>query len=473
MPEPVLPPRASDLPVKSSGSAGFRRVPARYALERGATEESFQARARLFRMLDRRLAPALDQPQLISSVSGDIDRVLLTIPSWVFLEGQEDQDVIDKYANAYHAFLAQLPQSTRFVIMTHRASKAALGKWLRRHGVQDRTEVVPVRNTLRFTVWAEDAYCVSLDRKDGQTFLVEPASFRRGDDALIADHVAAATDLETTLAELYFQGGNLLIGDDFWFIGADYPANSLKLGFIRPTAGESEAEAVRRVYGAKLDQNRTFQPIGSRVPVPAEASRPITIGGEPWDEILHAGNHPGTVQPLFHIDMFMTLAGRSAEGRPIVLVGDPTLAAEILKQEVSQQAMPEVFDDIADQLATLGFEVVRNPLPLVYDDDPGARERVWYFATSNNALVQDGRTKSVWLPTYGHAPWEILAATDEAMKEIWERLGFTVHQLPNFHPFAAKLGAAHCIKKYLRRGAGRRANAPAPRAKRRALKKAR
>jgi hypothetical protein len=37
------------------------------------------------------------------------------------------------------------------------------------------------------------------------------------------------------------------------------------------------------------------------------------------------------------------------------------------------------------------------------------------------------------------------------MKEIWERLGFTVHQLPNFHPFAAKLGAAHCIKKYLRR----------------------
>jgi hypothetical protein len=31
-----------------------------------------------------------------------------------------------------------------------------------------------------------------------------------------------------TQAPLYFLGGNLLIGDDFFFIGSDYPAESLK-----------------------------------------------------------------------------------------------------------------------------------------------------------------------------------------------------------------------------------------------------
>jgi len=81
-----------------------------------------------------------------------------------------------------------------------------------------------------------------------------------------------------------------------------------------------------------------------------------------------------------------------------------------------------------------------------------AGERFWYHATSNNCLVQiDGASRDVWLPTYGHAPFEELAATDEAHRRTWESLGFTVHQLGDFHLFAMRLGAVHCIKKYLAR----------------------
>jgi hypothetical protein len=84
--------------------------------------------------------------------------------------------------------------------------------------------------------------------------------------------------------------------------------------------------------------------------------------------------------------MFITLVGRQSNNRYKVLVGDPAMAFQLLGQPVPVHAMAPVFDDIAAALSAQHFEVDRNPLPLVYMDDPSAKERMWYFATSNNAL---------------------------------------------------------------------------------------
>jgi hypothetical protein len=84
----------------------------------------------------------------------------------------------------------------------------------------------------------------------------------------------------------------------------------------------------------------------------------------------------------------------------------------------------------------------------VYADDVARRERWWYFATANNALLSGA---TVYLPTYGHGAWPELAATDEANGRIWAGLGYEVVYLADFHPFAENLGAVHCIKKYLAR----------------------
>jgi len=153
--------------------------------------------------------------------------------------------------------------------------------------------------------------------------------------------------------------------------------------------------------------------------------------------------------------MFLTLAGRTQQGNYQILVGDPRMAAEILNVPLWPHSMAEVYDNIASGLQKLGFDVIRNPLPLVYVDDPSEKTRYWYFATANNALVQipqSGGQKIVWLPTYGYGEWQSLAATDQKNKEIWEGLGFEVRMLGDFHPFAENLGAVHCIKKYLGRG---------------------
>ena len=76
----------------------------------------------------------------------------------------------------------------------------------------------------------------------------------------------------------------------------------------------------------------------------------------------------------------------------------------------------------------------------------------WYHATSNNCLVQiDGDARDVWLPTYGQEQLPDLAPLDARHLEIWQGLGFSVHQLSDFHHLARASGALHCIKKYLAR----------------------
>ena len=177
----------------------------------------------------------------------------------------------------------------------------------------------------------------------------------------------------------------------------------------------------------------------------------MTIEGERWTEVLYAGT--GYHQPIFHIDMFVSLTGRSPSGRYRLLVGSPAEADRVLGRQPLPHAMSEVFDDVARELEAQGFEVLRNPLPLTYVDDPEERERFWYFATSNNCLVQidDAEGNHVWLPTYGHGAWSELAATDDANRRLWEELGFTIHLLADFNVFAQNLESVHCIKKYLAR----------------------
>ena len=134
--------------------------------------------------------------------------------------------------------------------------------------------------------------------------------------------------------------------------------------------------------------------VGTTLPVPAAPRRAFRLQGADWVEELYAGNEPGTRQPIFHIDMFLSLAGRGADGRYRVLVGDPREAARLTGETLQPHAMAAVFDDVARDLAGRGYDVTRTPLPLVYADDVDARVRSWYFATSNNVLVHAPRGRA-------------------------------------------------------------------------------
>jgi len=400
------------------------------------------------------LAPASPvEPHILSSAHGALTGVLLCYPN--YLDGDFAMSA------TYAELLRTLPPGCAVTFLVHPAVAGDLAAMIERENPAIPPTVIESPDYLAFSVWAEDGYVTVLDtgRDPVETFLVEPFSFPRYGDSMIADLVAEATPVQATQSPLYFQGGNVLVGDDFVLVGADYLVKTLEawkesdpvlLGGAKPVTKAT------KLFTTTFDADRTLHFVGLAKPIPdaVVAPRHFSQDGEEWTEDVGAG--AGSLQPIFHIDMFLSVAGRDPEtGRYRVLVGSPSAAADILGEALPDHALAPSFDEIATRLGRLGFDVIRTPLPYVFVDFPDERLRQWYFATSNNCLVEiTASTKRVWLPTYGHGPWEALRATDQANLEIWQGLGFDVVQLGDYHPFAQNLGAVHCIKKYLSRGPG-------------------
>lgn len=393
-----------------------------------------------------------EQPSLVSSADGALEAMVFAVPAYVF---RYDDNPLWK---VYRDLFLQLPAYTELHLLVPDGgdTRENLEGWLSEQGMLDRARFHEVPADIKILVWAEDDYEVVQDRKDGSYHIVQPHSHRRAADDYSGYFLSKSLGINRVKAPLYFEGGNLLIGDDFFLMGADYIVDSMLdlEGVLLPGKGTLATEQLAHLFSRYLDTERKFLVVGSLLYVPQEAEQEFELDGVTWTETLHAKNIEGTVQPLFHIDMFITLAGRGKSGKYQVLVGDTRLAAEVLGEELTNYAMPDVFDDVAAMLERQGFDVIRNPLPLTYIDSPEERHRKWYYATSNNAVVEvkSETEKTVWLPTYGHGNWKYLRKTDEANKQVWEKLGFKVVQLEDFHPFAEKSGALHCIKKYLRRG---------------------
>jgi hypothetical protein len=453
------------------------------AFELNALATRARASARNFEFRNN-LQPAQPQnPRLIPSADGKITGMLLTVPV-----GNTAGD----FAAIYDKLFETLPSHTDLLCLVNTGSKSAVDAWIQLHN-RANAAVVEAPDHVGFSIWAQDGYAIS-QTSTNDTYFIEPLSFLRYADAVISDYVSNATSLKNFQTPLYFQGGNILIGDDFWFIGIDYPTNTLEYvnDSIIPNPGETGEQLVRRLYKEYLDNGRTLQYVGSTVPVPSESVLLTQEQGTYYVDLVYQGNKSGTAQPLFHIDMFLTLAGRDQNSSYQILVADPSLSpATPWSASGAGYSMQNVFDNIANNLLASGYTVIRNPLPLTFTsrmlnvsvfnrpNDPelyaiyttltsaGVAQvelRSWYFATANNALVQsttDAENRKVWLPTYGHnlqAPgtlekdYSYLQASDNANKQIWENLGFHVEMLPSFHRLARGLGAVHCIQKYVSRG---------------------
>lgn len=409
-------------------------------------------------------AAAPVKPRMISSAHGPIRHLMLWYPP--------ETEQSKPYRAVYRALLRLLPAETRITMVVHPDAAADAEELAsKRAGT---VELVTTPDWLAFSVWAEDA-CVVVEDVGSDpplTYLVESYDFPRAGDQLLADFVAQATSIQSTQLPLIFQGGNVLIGDSFILIGRDYLDDSIQsvqengqLEAFPYEGSPAEQETfIRDLFRKTFDPEREIHFLESD-PAARPENKLVKVDGEVWLDEFDAGW--GNRQPIFHIDMFVSLAGRDPQtGRYRAFVGDPGIANEMLGWETQPHDLVAEFDAIAAQLEQLDFDVTRTPLVHVARKDPRpgqlvlpngkraafvARQR-WYHATSNNCLVQiDGEHQDVWLPTYGHGPRKALRQIDAEHAEIWQRIGFTVHLLPDFDTFAFNLGALHCIKKYLAR----------------------
>jgi len=403
-------------------------------------------------------------PSMVSSYDGAIKKLLFSIPN-ACIERVEDTE--NPFLALYKRVFATLTESIELVVVTHVSAVSMVETILRDAGLLVRTKLIIVPDRFNFTLWAEDPYLVNID-KDQNVWLVEPSELVRGADRYLADIVveSGTPGLKRRASPLFFRGGNTLVGDKFILIGGD-TLDACWASVFDPEAGPRQpsdifdhTKDIRKFidnqFKQQLDWDRPFIAVGSNRQIQGEIlCEEFDNDGESWTQTLYSGNSKGTTQPIFHIDMFVSLVGPDPDSKKKfhLFVGDPRLAADILCMDLPDHALASVFDDIAENLKNSGFRVTRNPLPLTYADDPKSRHRLWYYATSNNVMMQSTPTsKIVWMPTYGHGIWNELAKTDAANTKLWNEAGYEVRPLGDFHPVAENLGAMHCIKKYLARG---------------------
>lgn len=414
------------------------------------SEEAMRKRANSVGFLKLNITEKPVKPKLVGSADGRLNKIMFAMPHYV--ENTDHNPLWKIYVDLF----LKLPSYTEFLIVVHEKTEKQIRQWFAENAMSDRLETVIMPHYINFTIWAEDPYAIIHEEESNKCFMLEPHSFPRWEDGFIAYYVTKKMGWDRIHVPFYFEGGNLLVGDDFFLAGADYAIESVTHAhFVESRReGESHTELVTRLYKENLDFNRELYFIGSSLPVPSTRTKKFKMNGEEWKEKYFQKNEGGTVQPLFHIDMFITLAGGAENGKYILLVGDPGMAAGLLEMPVHKYSVPELFDDIAEIMVKRGFEVVRNPLPVIYFDDEKKKKRSWHFATYNNCIVEiiDRENKTVWLPTYGHGNWKELEKTDRANKEILEGLGFKVVLLEDYHPLIEDSGSLHCIKKYLERG---------------------
>jgi hypothetical protein len=444
---------------------------------------SARGRFATFSKIVRRIERGLQKPSLVSSYSGRIENILLCFPKYAV--------AAPALVPGYQSLLRALRGGTRFIVAHSKTSRPTIDDWFRDAGHSEaNVTYVPLEDYVSLTDWAEDAYVSLVDKQSDVHYLMEPWEFRRAGDALIADAVEGSSNIVASQAPLIFQGGNCLVGSDFWFLGRDYFADSVDMfgqsrGPVPLPEGTQPADMVYKLFRDYVDADRRLLLIGTD----KQLAIPGYVGAKEGAEFILdiPSGGAGSFQPIFHIDMFVTLVGDGPKGKFQILLGDPSLADEILDKN-SPYALADVYNGIAKQLSDAGFEVLRNPLvhwptkgqvlslkdveayavshksdalmraarqlrELGAVDDADITIRDWHHITWNNCLVEnDGDSKEVYLPTFGYGPQASLAVLDMHMKSQWEELGFKVHMLGNFNGFAERQGVVHCIKKYLERG---------------------
>ena len=268
---------------------------------------------------------------------------------------------------------------------------------------------------------------------------------------LVADALASQlTNLEILVKPTGFllQGGNILKGDDFMIIGRDILERNKKEFRIYKDDREGE-KALDAAMAAFFGVQDIFW-AGTR------KEMPMTRNVE-----------QGRYQPLFHVDMFITLGGKISNDEFLIFVGKIVMPEKSDSHVVNDlvKTMRKRLNKIAEKLEEkhLGghrIKVVR--IPLVFDAVYNK------FLSFNNCLVEIyGDTKNVFLPDYqgndedGDGILDDAAGPPKNMRKYardtqkkFEKYGFKVRWVKGDYLALSREmnGSLHCICKVLERG---------------------
>jgi len=132
-----------------------------------------------------------------------------------------------------------------------------------------------------------------------------------------------------------------------------------------------------------------------------------------------------------HIDMVVSVTGIFRDGKPVLLVGDPTLPGCPLSEKAKdRKAELDSMVKVIDKMKA--FWVIRNPTPVVDG----------HLLGYNNTIVQTN-PHVVMLPVFS-GTGQNFDIVDRANVKLWEDLGFRVVQVPCWMAFTASNGCIRC-----------------------------
>lgn len=298
--------------------------------------------------------------------------------------------------------------------------------------------------------WAQDPISV-LRTEGGMPILMEPLQFNNFVDYFISSELSARTGMLSRTAPFGFNSGNHLAGKDYLVLGADAKALAYNSMFGSFDAGDLPN------FDSLPDLDSLFKEVFGVEDL-------VWIGEEELSEPIQQSfqMEAGTFQPVYHIDLFLTLAGRvsTTDPRELVFVGIPEvvnpkgLPYDTLQFGQFQAEVRKVVRQLeAAQIGGRRFLVDSIPLPVLVNNLANSKETVGTLCSFNNCQVEIGADrKRIFLPTY-YVSKRLHAITQDAMDKF-EGYGFEVTRVNGHFARTSVLEDAslHCMTKVLRRG---------------------
>lgn len=401
-----------------------------------AAETSFS-----MRHFGEELAHAI-QSKIVPACLGRIENLLLTVP-W---HGHQNGTVRlnPREVRHFQTLIKALGDDRIYTIVCHPDTRAEIEEWQTlASNVTFQIVEMPI---FKYSIWAQDAY-VGLRGASGQNILVEGVLFPRQEDMAVADEIASQSNVLATQSYLYFQGGNILGGDDVTLIGMDYMLRNYGRHTLKTI--EAVSERYTKLFGTKI----------------------LFLGGNESGDYkwYREGKLTGYgTQPIFHIDMYVSRTGVLGEdGKEIVFLGRPSRAKEIVGVRPEQDGVDidqydKFFDQTEEQLREY-FDVRILPLFIVHGDvnnEGYRRKREYYNLTFNNVVIENyDETRNIVLSAYADNAESSRFGVDSGIrreleaeaKRAWENVGFSVLSTDSHEILAHAMSSLHCITKTLQR----------------------
>lgn len=391
-----------------------------------------------------------NEMRAVSNVYGRIAEVLIAFP------GGESEVSIAQLEKKYLPFFEAFGDRVTFVVLAQLNDEGREMTSKLRKELQDSLEMImrrafmlPNQHTIyvdavlvgdeaeRNGLWVQD--CFTVVEQNARPVLVEPILCQHSHMRKIAEQVATISNVTIKPTRLLFDGGNILVGNDYAVIGRDeLERNKIGYAFGEDTTVEKLEEQISLDFCDMLGVNSI-----------------VWIGADQPLELPFAWRSAKTGhQPFFHLDLFVSLGG-FYKGCEVVFVAQFELDAEhlagywkdwkkeleVIKNELN--ALENYLHKVHTERRSPRFHIQRIPIGLEVSEHGD----LVTFSYNNGLAEYYLGFSRYFCPVYND--WENL--NKKAARSLGGHFDRIVPVKWDFDSLALNKGSLNCMTKVLRR----------------------